>query len=401
MYTKGIDPGRSSVRAMVAVLSALVLAALPFFMIGGLAVQLRDDLGLSEAALGAAVTLGFLSGAATAPLAGRLADRIGAKPAVYIGAAISTFTLLGIGLVADNWATLVALLCVGNLSIALTDPGLAILISRAVPQHLHGLAFGIKEASIPTASLLAGLAVPTIALTVGWRWAFALGLLPLAVVILVIPGLPLSTPSPQAAPTTGHRQAGRLAVGLTALGAMLGTAAASGAGIFITESAVAAGLGPGQAGLLLAAGSVAGIITRITTGISADRTTGPRFGLIALLMAIGSATMLLGASGRPLPLTVATLGSFSAGWGWTGIYFLSLVRINPSRPGAAAGIGTASLGLGNAGGPLLFGLAAGSLSYSAAWSGAAVTGAVGSGLMLAAQRRMQNGDRGTAYVQPR
>src|SRR5918996_1242316 len=64
---------------------------------------------------------------------------------------------------------------------------------------------------------------------------------------------------------------------LTAVAAALGTTAASGVGIFLTDSAVSMGLSPANAGLLLATGSVAGIIARVGTGAMADRTGGPQF----------------------------------------------------------------------------------------------------------------------------
>jgi MFS family permease len=377
---------------MLVILSALVLAALPFFMIGGLAVQIRDDLGLSEAALGAAITIGFVTGASTAPFGGRIADRIGPKAAVYLGAALSTISLLGLGLAVNGWTSLVTLLCVGNLSIALIDPGLAILVGRATPGHLHGLAFGIKEASVPTATLLAGVAVPTIALTVGWRWAFALGIVPLSVVVLLLPRLVLGPSAVESAASdtsiATNPAPPRSAIVLAAVAAALGTTAASGAGIFVTESAVAMGISPAGAGILLATGSIAGIITRVATGIRADRTVGPLFGLIAVMLGVGAATMALGGTGNSPLLVVATIGAFSGGWGWTGIYFLSLVRTNPRRPGSVAGIGTASLGVGNAAGPILFGLVAGSISYRAAWVGAAVAAVVASGLMSAARQKL-------------
>ena len=46
--------------------------------------------------------------------------------------------------------------------------------ARCPPSRL-GLSFGIKQAAIPIATLLAGVAVPTVALTVGWRWAYLIG----------------------------------------------------------------------------------------------------------------------------------------------------------------------------------------------------------------------------------
>jgi MFS family permease len=373
---------------MIVISSALILAALPFFMVGGLAVQVKEDLGLTEAALGAALTIGFVTGSLTAPLGGRLADRIGPKRSVYLGSTLSVVALAGLGLVVDGWPSMVAFLCAGNIGLGLIDPALAILVSRSIPHELQGLAFGIKEASIPASTLVAGLAVPAIALTVGWRWAFSLGLLPLLVVVLFLPRLavgqkPVETAAPGTPPAEPpHRNA----VLLAAFAAALGTTAAAGAGIFITDSAVAMGIGPGKAGLLLAVGSIAGVVTRVGSGARADRTGGPQFRLISLMLAGGATTMAMGSAGNPLLLVVATIGTFSGGWGWTGIFFLSLVKTNPQRPGTVAGIGTGGLGVGNAAGPVLFGLVAESMSHEAAWLGAAVVAAIASGLMFLARR---------------
>lgn len=375
---------------MVVVSAGLVLAALPLFMVGGLAVQIKEEFGFTEAALGAAVTVGFVVGALTAPIAGRLADRVGPRRSIYFGSSMSVVSLLGLGLLTDGWGTMVVFLCLAGGAVALTDPGLAILVGRAVAPRRHGLAFGVKEASIPAATLAAGIAVPAIALTVGWRWAFALGLLPWVVILVMLPRLeihphldrlPVGADESQVAPPR------RRALFLAASAAALGTAAASGIGIFLTDSAVSMGLSPANAGLLLATGSVAGIVARVGTGVMADRTGGPQFKLIAVMLGIGALTMGLGGSGNVLLLILGTVGAFTGGWAWTGIFFLSLVRTHPDRPGAVAGIGTAGLGVGNAAGPLLFGLVAQSFSFGAAWFSAAVIAALASVLMMLARSR--------------
>jgi MFS family permease len=379
---------------MIVISSALVLGALPFFMVGGLAVQVKEELGLTEASLGAAVTIGFLSGAVSAPIGGRIADRVGPRRAVYLGCAVSSAALVCLGLLTTGWSTLVAFLCVGGIALALTDPGLAILVGETVPHDRQGLAFGVKEASIPAATLVAGLAVPTVALTVGWRWAFLIAALPLGLVLGLMPRLhrsprPTTTPAIEPhLPSPGPR---RRALVLAAVAAALGTTAASGVGIFLTDSAVAMGMAPGSAGLLLAMGSLAGIVTRVGTGALADRTGGPQFRLIAIMLAAGAVTISLGGTGNTALLILGTLGAFTDGWAWTGIYFLSLVKTFPDRPGAVAGIGTAGLGVGNAAGPVLFGLAAGTWSYGVAWVGAGATAAAAAILMTWARRLFSPG----------
>jgi MFS family permease len=373
---------------MVAISSGLVLAALPLFMVGGLAVQIKEEFGFTEAALGAAVTVGFVVGALTAPIGGRLADHIGPRKSIYLGSSMSVVSLLGLGLLTNGWAAMVAFLCLAGVAVAITDPGLAILVGRAIPARSQGLAFGVKEASIPAATLAAGIAVPAIALTVGWRWAFTLGLLPWLVVLVMIPRLDSrSNPGRQAVADDQPRTSPprRRALVLAAVAAAMGTAAASGVGIFLTDSAVSMGLSPANAGLLLATGSVAGIIARVGTGAMADRTGGPQFKLIAVMLAIGAATMAMGGTGNVWLLILGTVGAFTGGWAWTGIFFLSLVKTYPDRPGAVAGIGTAGLGVGNATGPLLFGVVAQSFSFGAAWLVAAVIAGLASLLMATAR----------------
>lgn len=382
---------RRALPGLIVVSSGLVLAALPIFMVGGLAVQIRADLGFSEAALGAALTTGFVVGALAAPFGGRLADRIGPRYALYTGAGLSTFALIGLGLFVTSWGLLVVFLALGGLAVAITDPGLAILVSSAIPAEQHGLAFGLKEASIPAATFAAGLAVPAIALTVGWRWAFAVGAVPIVILALLLPRVTnglwrASQPEPSGPGQGGSRPMGGGII-LTATAAALGTAAASGVGVFVTESGVAMGLSPASAGILLAVGSLAGIITRIGTGVTADRIGGSQFRLIAVMLTIGAATIALGGTGNNALLVVGTIGAFTGGWGWTGIYFLSLVRASPATPGAVSGIGTAGLGVGNAAGPLLFGVIAQSVSFGAAWLSAAVAAGLAAILMEVARRR--------------
>lgn len=381
---------RSAVTGMVVVSSALVLVALPFFMVGGLAVQIKDELDLTEASFGAAVTIGFIVGAACAPFGGRLADRIGPRRSTYFGSALCVASLAGLGAVTTNWSTLAGFLCLAGVSIALTDPGLAILVGRAIPHERQGLAFGVKEASIPASTLVAGLAVPAVALTVGWRWAFLIGVLPLGLVLWLLPRLDTS-PGPTQSVIGDSAATGsppkRRALLIAATAAALGTTAASGVGIFLTDSAVSMGMTPANAGLLLAAGSLAGIAARIAAGYLADRTGGPQFRLISVMLAIGAVTMLLGGTGNTLLLILGTLGAFTGGWAWTGIYFLSLVKSHPERPGAVAGIGTAGLGMGNAAGPVLFGFVAATWSFGASWVWAALV-AGAAALLMAVARRM-------------
>ena len=169
------------------------------------------------------------------------------------------------------------------------------------------------------------------------------------------------------------------------MAATFASTAASGIGVFLTESAVAMGFSPGAAGWLLATGSLAGVLTRVLVGVRADRSGGPQIGAIAAMMAIGALAMAAAGGGNPVLLTIGTLGAFSAGWGWSGLLFLSLVRASPAAPGAIAGVGLAGLAVGNAMGPLAFGALAEGASFAIAWLAAGISAAVGAVLMWTAR----------------
>lgn len=376
--------------SLLIVSAALVLAALPVFLVGGLAVQIRAEMGFSEAALGAAVTGAFAVAALFAPLGGRLADRMGARAAVITGSALSVIAIAGIGGVASTWLHLAALLVVAGLAFTFTDPGLAILVVRSVPYQRQGLTFGVKEASIPSATLLAGLAVPTVAVTVGWRWAFLAGLIPLTAVMALLPRVDLAGSGggqrSEVVAGVGEASSSRGLL-LVAAAVALGSGAGSGIGIFLTESAVSMGFSVSTAGFLLAGGSVAGILARVLTGILADRSGREQLGVMFWMLGAGSAAMALGATGVGFLVVVGTIGAFAGGWGWSGLLFLVLVRANPLSPGAAAGVGLAGLGVGNAAGPLLFGVVAQTFSFEAAWAMASASAATAALLIRVARPR--------------
>ncbi|PSL01275.1 putative MFS family arabinose efflux permease [Haloactinopolyspora alba] len=378
-----------SVRVVLTVGIGLVVPSLPAFLIGATAAQVRDDLGVSEVVLGAAVAVLYIAGAAAAPFTGILADRRGARTSIALGSMVSAGAMTGIALFAERWGGLMILMACAGVGIALVDPGLTRLVAGSVPAGRRGMVFGIKEASIPLATMVAGFAVPTIAVTVGWRWVFAVGLVPFAAVMLL---LATAGPSPRdAAPAAAvgsgpQHSPGRTATLALALGAALASMAATGISVFLTDSAVSAGLSQSYGGFLLGVASVVGVVVRIASGMLADRRPEAATALMPWMLVAGSVTMLLGATGTAVLLEVGAVGAIAGGWGWTALFFLTLVRADPLRPGAVAGIGLSGLAIGNALGPIVFGALAQSVSYSAAWVLAAAAAASAAGAMYAGGR---------------
>ena len=177
-------PRRSPLRATLVGGLATVVGQLPVFLIGAMAVQITDDLLFGTAALGVAVAMFRVAGAVTSSYLGGLADRIGAVASLRFAALISIVASVGIAATATSWLTLVAWLMLGATANVLAQPAANRLLVRTVPATRQGIAFGVKQSAPPAASMLAGVSVPVIALTVGWRWAYLVGAA-LAIVVLI------------------------------------------------------------------------------------------------------------------------------------------------------------------------------------------------------------------------
>jgi MFS family permease len=365
-----------------------VLGTLPVFLLGGLAVLMRRDLPFSEAQLGAAATAFFLSSALCSYPAGRVAERAGAYRATATAAVLSAAGLLGIALIARTYPLLLACLVVAGVGNALAQLGSNAALARGVARERQGFAFGVKQSAIPISTLLAGLAVPALGLTVGWRWAFAAaaGVALLFVTVAPRTRVPVRTIPPGTTAREGDVATGPLMV--IAAGAGLGAAANNAFGAFLVEAAVAGGLPPGRAGLLFAAGSAAGIASRLLLGWSADRREGGHLPVIAGLMSGGAAGFALLALGGTAGLVLGTMLGFAAGWSWPGLLNFAIVRLNRHAPAAATGVTQTGVFAGGAAGPLIFGVIVEQRGYPAAWLAAAASLVAAVAFVLAGRQRL-------------
>jgi MFS family permease len=381
-------------RPILFAVAVATVGVLPAFLTGGLAVQVRGELDFGTAALGVAFAMFFVTSSLTSAVMGRLVERIGSHRGMRLAAAGSAASLLGVALLAGSWAGLVAFLVLGGLANAVSHPATNLSLAREVPAGRQGLSFGIKQAAIPAATLLAGLAVPSVAVTYGWRWAFVGGAgLALVVAFLV----PAGTSDGGRRPKEAREKDSRIApLALLALGIGLGSTAASPLGSFLVESSVVAGLRVETAGLLLALGSATNIVIRVVFGRLADGMSGGRLLLVAAMLGIGVVGFALLATGESGLILPGVLLAFGAGWGWPGLFNFAVVKTNPTAPAAATGITQTGASAGAAIGPLVFGLVVEAVSYDVAWL---VSGAVALAALAAilTGRRMVLRDRRPAH----
>jgi MFS family permease len=368
----------SGVRAATASVSVTVVSVLPVFLLSGLAVQIGHDLRFGAAGLGLAVATYFGISALAAVPAGSVVERYGSAVTSRVAVLVSAAVLLMISVVAGSFVVLLVLLAIGALTNALGQLASNLLLANAVPPNRQGFSFGIKQSAIPIATLLSGAAVPVVALTVGWRWAFALaGLLAIGTLALIPPHV-----GELRGRAAGDGERATTALVVVGIAATLAAGAANALGAFLVTSSVHRGLSPGLAGLTLTLGSAICIMGRLGGGWLSDRWDGGHLFMVAGLLTVGAVGLSLLAVASPAALVVGVTLGFGLGWAWPGVMNFAVVRLNPSAPAAATSITQTGVYAGGCVGPLAFGSLAGHLGYPTAWELAAVSMLAAAGCMV-------------------
>jgi predicted MFS family arabinose efflux permease len=342
--------------AMVAAVATLTATVLPGFLTGALGVQIRDDLGLTTFELGLVLAAFYLLSALGSLHAGILSDRIGPRRALLLANVLAGGCLVAVAVGARSFASLLVILVLGSVGLTVAGPGTKVLVAREVPPARQGLAFGIQMSAIPLAALLGGLAVPTVGLTVGWRWAFA-G----AAIVAVIGAVTLPRerrrvgPSPASTSGFGHVDFRPLAILGTA--SVLGSAAATTTASFFVVTGADAGFSEGTAGAMLSVVSALVIVLRIGFGQLAADWESAHPHAVAGLFLVSTVGYVLLATGEKALFPAGGLLALAFGWAWTGLLVYTVVQHNPGAPGLASSVIVGGLSLGSVLGPVVFGVA--------------------------------------------
>ncbi len=379
----------SARRALVIGAAATVVGSFPVFFTAAMSVQVAADLAFGPLGIGAAVGVFFGAVAVSSIPLGRVADRLGASVSLRLstfGAALSAFAIAAL---ARDWLTLALGLVIAGVSAALSQPATNRLLMSRIGGARLGTAFGLKQSAPPVASMLAGLAVPTVALTVGWRWAFvAAGLAALLVALAVgprpapVPGRLQRAPRGRSGPLP-HRAT--LLVLVVSFG--LAFAVSSAVLGFYVDSAVRAGASQQRAGLVFAAASLTSVVTRLLAGAAADRYHFAPLRLSAALLAAGAVGVGLLAVGRPSVGSFGVILALGGTWGFPGVFWYALVRAYPDKPGRITGA-MAPAAIGGVIGPVAFGAVATGASYPLAWGLTCLLAAIAAGAMLFGAHRL-------------
>lgn len=375
MSTRTAPAGARPPLVVNASVMATVSTVLPGFLFGALSVQISADMGVSEAVYGWGIGSFFAAATIGSIMLGRLAQRIGALNQMTLALALSAAVQVALAVTARSFAVVVGFLVVAGLANAANQTSINLALAQAQLRRL-GLAVSIKQSGMPTATLLAGFSVPSLALTVGWRWAYVAGavftLASLAMVRLAVGSRPPVTAAGAPQPESPPRDLAWAAVVGGFLAFSAGSLIAWGVG-----SGVDAGLGEGMAGLFLSVGAATGITMRVVGGWMSDTMRVKPFrvgGISALLGAVGMAALALRSPGTHV---AAMLVAFGAGWIWPVFTNYGIVRTNPRAAGAATGVTQMGVYVGVFVAPLVTGWLIEHHGYQAMWPAVAVSAVIG------------------------
>lgn len=361
------------------------MSTIPVFLTGAMAVQIRQDLHLNASGLGGAVGVFFASSAVASAVSGKMAQRSGFERIMRVCVILAVITLSGIGLLAHSYLVFMIFLSLAGITNGAVQPAVNLFLSKVIPVSRQGMVFGVKQAAVPVATFISGLAVPVVALTVGWNYAYLM-IAPIGIVLYFL--LPKG-PSKSERKTSRAKPVSKVYVAplvVLAVGIGLGSSAAICLGTFLVSSSVHHGWTPGDAGFLLMLGSITGMSARLINGILADRRNGKHIQVVATMVGIGGVGYLMLMSGIGWLIIPATMISYGAGWGWTGLFNFAVVWNYPKSAGYATGITQSGAYLGSVFGPLLFGLIVDRFGYGLAWTSAALEAIAAAFAMVIARK---------------
>lgn len=371
MTARRSAPGRarSDRRTLAVVVGTTVSTGLPIFLLSTLFVQVAEDTAAPVSALGVIVAAFWTAAAIVSPTAGPLAVRLGSWRLAALAVLLATVSLTGIATASPSWYWLVGWAVVGGAANALGHPASNQVVALGVDARRQAFAYGLKQGAVPLTSIAGGIAVPLVALTVGWRWAFvaagALSLFVLASYVRSRSSPAVVDDSGEKGGRLGRQELRRLAV--VACSCLFAAGAATTIVSFGVTGAVHRGLDPGLSGLLMSLASAIAGAMRVGVGLLADRGIGGSFRTIAAIQAVGAVGVLAMAWPATWTYAVGLLLAVGFGWGWPGLMHYAVSTA--AGPAAAAATGIVSIGnyVGNAGLPLVFGLLFGRVPESVPW----------------------------------
>ena len=154
--------------------------------IGPLAPFLKDAFHLSNAQVGSLASAAGMAYAPTMLVAGWLVDRIGVRRILIIGTLICGLSGIAI-FFAPSYNTMFSLLVLTGVGAGCIFPSAVKAVVLWFSRRERGTVLGLNQSALNVAGIIGATLLPSIAITVGWRWGFLLvGVGTLAICLLCV-----------------------------------------------------------------------------------------------------------------------------------------------------------------------------------------------------------------------
>ncbi len=364
-------PGQLALWSLVATFAIQIYTALVATATAVLAPAIAHDLAITPKWIGVFIGLVYAGAGLASLMCGTLIHRRGAIRVSQAGVLICA---VGIGAIAAVPADAVviaggAALVIGA-GYGVITPASSHVLARTTPAHRMGLVFSIKQTGVPAGAALGGAVLPLLALSLGWRVAFA------ALAIIGI-GVALCAQPIRGSLDDDRQPSSRFTFAAVAeplrivfrsrpmlrLSMMAFTYTAvqlsltSFMVVYLTESLHWSLVG---AGFVLTAATTAGVVGRIAWGAWADRTGDPRkvLRLIGAIASMCALTFVFSSTQwSAWAITVVAMLFGATAVGWNGVMLAEVARLAPR---GKAGAITGATGFVN-----LFGVVAGPPAFAA------------------------------------
>ncbi|EJL22054.1 MFS transporter [Novosphingobium sp. AP12] len=328
-----------------------------FYSLGLFVAPLQAEFGWTRAQVSGAATFQQLGIFLSAPLVGRLADRVGSRTiaiASYIATPLAFLALAQTGPSLTAWYALWLLVSLAGCG---TTPAIWARVVSLRFDHHRGLALGLMLMGTGMAAMLAPALLGPFIAAHGWR----AGLTALAAIVAAI-GIPVSVLTGRGEPASGltgqARDRGRIEINLATgrialIGFLLGVIVAA-LIVHLVPMLIDRGVAPAQAARMAALVGMAVLVARLAVGWLFDRFHAPRVACLLLTSPI-IACAILWMQGPAIP--AALMLGLAAGAEVDMLAYFTSRYAALENYGATYGLVLGLFSLGAAFGPPLFGAA--------------------------------------------
>ncbi|MEU3573634.1 MFS transporter [Kitasatospora sp. NPDC036755] len=381
-----VRAGASGLPTALGVAGVTVLTSLPVFLPGAANGLICAELGWSATRTGAVLAVYWLASLTGAFVSRRSASPVGVERTLAVALGATCAGLLGAAGAPATGLWISSAL--GGLAYGYTQPHTNALLMRRCAPGLRAFAFGLKQAAVPTATLLASAAMPLLAGPVGWRGVFAATAVPcgLGAVLLVRHAAAEGRQPAAAAGAGAPLKADARLIALSCAG-FFGALVGNGLGGFLVLALTTRGASLQLAGAVATAGAALNIAVRLGVGWLVGRLPRLAWPVLVGLFATGAVGAVLLTRPGPVPTLLGALLAYGGGWGWAGLLHYVVGLPHPGREQRATAVSQMGVSLGAAAGPVLCGVLFGLLPDAVWWALAAASAAGSACVLVAAAAR--------------